>query len=74
MKQADKGGNIVLMTQEGHIKMYKKIIDNLEWYRRVDMTFLTACTTKFTELVIHAFNDDLINKDTRDYLLIKTSK
>lgn len=74
LKQADKGGKIVLMTQENYVRMCKKILDNPSCYRKVDTDYLTHCTTKITELVTQAYQDGLINKETTEFLLIKHAK
>lgn len=47
LKLADKSGNILLMTEEKYMRMCKKIKNN-HGYRKVDSSFLTIYTTKFT--------------------------
>lgn len=54
--------------------MCNDILNNREWYRIVIESFLKNCKIKFTELVFQAYNDDLINKETLEFLLIKYPK
>lgn len=62
------------MTNENYVRMCMKILTNTKWYRKVDLDYLNICTTKFTELVVQTLYNDLINKDTMDFLLIKHPK
>lgn len=60
IKQGDKVGNIVMMINNMNLyeTMCMKILNNTEWYRRVEVEFINACNAEFTDLVVQAYYND----------------
>lgn len=71
IKQADKGGNIVLMTPLKYETKCNRILDNQAWYRKISLTNILTFHTQFRQILCNAYTNALIDRDTFESLDIK---
>lgn len=67
-QQADKGGNIVLMTDQQYIEMCMGILSNRSWYRQIAASSTNRYINEYKLLIGDAYHMDLIDQDTHAYL------
>ncbi|KAM9319580.1 Fanconi anemia group B protein [Gastrophryne carolinensis] len=69
-KQADKGGNIVLMTRTQYEQMCNKILDNKEWYKKLQMTKLLEDEVEYNHILNATREHNIITKQTWEFLQV----
>lgn len=67
IKPSDKGGNIVLMTQEQYETMCHNILNNSERYRRIPMETVAQFEQEYKQLIYTAYMDTLIDQKTHEF-------
>lgn len=51
IKPFDKGGNIVIMTNEQYATMCQKVINNKSWYRPISKSVIDKFNDAFYDLI-----------------------
>lgn len=74
LKPSDKGGNIVIMTNEQYKIMCKRIHSNNSWNKPIARCTTDKFNNTFYNLVDEAFSCGIINKDTWEFILCPTSQ
>lgn len=74
IKLADKGGNIVIMSNDQYKLMCKKIVQNSAWYKPVPRCIIERFNMKFYSLVDDAYLNGAMDKDTWDFIRTKHPK
>lgn len=68
IKPADKGANIVIMSNIQNKAMCLKILKNKEWYRPIPRSLIERYNKEFYILVDNAYLNYLIKKQTWDFI------
>ncbi|XP_040212985.1 uncharacterized protein LOC120943646 [Rana temporaria] len=74
IKASDKGGNVVLMTKANYEKMVFHILNNKEWYRRINDTQIALFKNEFLSIIGLAHQRGLIDQDLYNYLNIRNPR
>ncbi|XP_040178452.1 uncharacterized protein LOC120911183 [Rana temporaria] len=74
IKPSDKGGNIVIQTNDQYRSMCLKILSNKDWYIPIPKSTIIRYETEFYALVDGAFSQGVINQDTWEFIRIKYPK
>lgn len=67
---ADKGGNVVVMTDAQYRRMCMDILSNRQWYKLVNSIYIDKFQRDFKDIVITACADGIISDNTKKFLLI----
>lgn len=60
IKPADKGSNVVIMTDMNYVKICNKILSIKSWYRKTSMLEISAFQRSFERMINLAFTNQLI--------------
>lgn len=74
IKPTEKGGNLVIMNRENYEQMCMIILLNREWYRPISKTVIHNYCMEYRNIIHKAFLDNIIDKQTWNYLNIKDPK
>ncbi|CAJ0929934.1 unnamed protein product [Ranitomeya imitator] len=71
IREADKGGNIVLWPHDMYLEEAHRQLDNNRFYRRLPSDPTGVYATKLRTLIDRAFELGIINKGERDFIWVK---
>ena len=74
IKPSDKGGNIVIQTNDQYKAMCLKILSNGDWYIPISKSVIIKFETEFYALVDGAFSQGVVNQDTWEFIRVKYPK
>lgn len=74
IKPADKGGNIVVQDTKQYKEICLKILRNTQWYGRSNLVAANKAHEALTKIIIEAFDDNIIDGDTKNFLINKYTK
>ncbi|CAH2301947.1 Hypothetical predicted protein, partial [Pelobates cultripes] len=74
IKQADKGGGIVILNREDYMQESMRILGDNTTYRILNGNPIENFKKQFSELLNKGFENKVINKDELDYLFVKSPR
>ena len=74
IKPSDKGGNIVIQTNDQYKAMCIKILCNRDWYTPISTSTIIKFETEFYALVDGAFSQGAVNHDVWEFIRTKYPK
>lgn len=72
IKQADKGGNIVIMTRSQYESMCYAILENKEWYKKTIPLTLNQDKQLYENIINRALTHKVISKKTYQFLQVSS--
>lgn len=71
IRNADKGGGIVILDKTYYMEKADRILANKDYYRILENNPLSDHIASYTDLIIAAYQDGVLNKKEKEFLHLK---